>query len=159
MERTGSALAEGLYWLAEKFMWGYGDTAIDPAEALKLYKQAADLGWSDAHIRIGELHEYGTGASQNIAEAVASYRRAADAGNYFAYAFIAKLRSRTSQNEKAGPLWDLFFAKLRGDSTPEFVAESVGGLIHTYIEVRLRMDAEPEYHDVIRHHRLEVISH
>ena len=51
----GEALAEGFYWYAEKLMWGYEDTTQNPEEALRFYRQAADLGFSDAHIRIGEL--------------------------------------------------------------------------------------------------------
>ena len=48
MGDQGKALAEGLYWMAEKLMWGYEDTDINPVEAFKVYKRAADLGFSDA---------------------------------------------------------------------------------------------------------------
>jgi TPR repeat protein len=51
----GSALAEGLYWMAEKLTWGYEGVDKDPASALRLLRQAADLGFSDAHIRIGHF--------------------------------------------------------------------------------------------------------
>ena len=30
MGDQGKALAEGLYWMAEKLMWGYEDTDINP---------------------------------------------------------------------------------------------------------------------------------
>ena len=36
-------------------MWGYEGTTKNAAEALRLYRQAAALGFSDAQIRIGEL--------------------------------------------------------------------------------------------------------
>jgi TPR repeat protein len=49
----GLALGEALYWMAEKLAWGYEDVEPDPAEALKLFRQSADLGFSDALIRIG----------------------------------------------------------------------------------------------------------
>ena len=78
----GLALAEGFYWMAEKLMWGYGDIPKNPEQALRLYRQAADLGWSDAYIRIGEFHEYGRGGAPNAAEALANYQRAVEAGNY-----------------------------------------------------------------------------
>jgi TPR repeat protein len=55
MRDDGTALAEGFYWYAEKLMWGYEGTTKNAAEALRLYRQAAALGFSDAQIRIGEL--------------------------------------------------------------------------------------------------------
>ena len=54
--KDGSALGEALYWMAEKLTWGYEDVEPDPAEAFKLFRQSADLGFSDALIRIGQLH-------------------------------------------------------------------------------------------------------
>jgi TPR repeat protein len=48
MAQTGSALAEGLYWMAEKLAWGYDDVQPNLSEAFKLFKQSADLGFSDA---------------------------------------------------------------------------------------------------------------
>ena len=53
--KEGLVLGEALYWMAEKLTWGYEDVEPDPVEALKLFKQSADLGFSDALIRIGQL--------------------------------------------------------------------------------------------------------
>src|SRR5215207_9688428 len=64
MGDQGKALAEGLYWMAEKLMWGYEDTDINPVEAFRVYKRAADLGFSDALIRVGELQEHGKGPNR-----------------------------------------------------------------------------------------------
>jgi Sel1 repeat len=157
--KRGMASAEGFYWMAERFMWGSEDTPTDPVEALKLYKQAAELGVSDAHIRIGELYEHGRGVAQNAAEALASYQRAAETGNFFADAFIANLFSRTAYAEKAQRFWGRFFGQLRGDPDPNFVAESVGGLIHSYIRAQLRMGTEPDHRDIIRDHWQEIVSY
>lgn len=54
MQEDWTALAEGVYWYAEKLMWGYEGTTKNAVEALRLYRQAAALGISDAQIRIGE---------------------------------------------------------------------------------------------------------
>src|SRR5215212_7955840 len=112
MGDQGKALAEGLYWMAEKLMWGYEDTDINPVEAFRIYKRAADLGFSDALIRIGELQEHGKGTEQSAAEALASYQRAAKAGNFLAYAYIAKLLARTQHAGKADRSWSKFFGVL-----------------------------------------------
>jgi TPR repeat protein len=70
MEDDGAALAEGLFWYAEKLMWGYEDTTKDPSEAFRFYKQAADLGLGDAFIRLGQLYEFGKGTDVDISNAV-----------------------------------------------------------------------------------------
>ena len=57
--KDGLALGEAFYWMAEKLTWGYEDVEPDPVEALKLFRQSADLGFSDALIRIGQLHNKG----------------------------------------------------------------------------------------------------
>jgi TPR repeat protein len=59
------ALAEGFYWMAEKLAWGYEDVEQNLGEAFKLFKQAADLGFSDALIRVGEFQEHGKGTTRN----------------------------------------------------------------------------------------------
>jgi hypothetical protein len=53
--KEGSVRGEALYWMAEKLAWGYEDVKPNPVEALKLFRHSADLGWSDALIRIGQL--------------------------------------------------------------------------------------------------------
>src|SRR3954454_17698083 len=114
----GEALAKGFYWYAEKLMWGYEDITKDPEEALRFYRQAADLGFSDAYIRIGELQEHGKGTGQNPREALRSYQTAATAGNYLASAFIARLLSRTEHFPRAEPFWWKFFRALRANPAP-----------------------------------------
>jgi TPR repeat protein len=68
--REDSALAEGFYWMAEKFAWGYEDTEPDLVEAYKLFRQAGELGFSDALIRVGELQEHGKGTPRDTNAAV-----------------------------------------------------------------------------------------
>ncbi len=48
--KDGLPLGEAFYWMAEKLTWGYEDVEPDPAEAIKLLRQSADLGFSDALI-------------------------------------------------------------------------------------------------------------
>ena len=83
--------------------WGYESTTKNPQEAPRIYGQAADLGFSDAYIRIGELQEHGKGTGQNPSEALRSYQTAARAGNYLAYVFIARLLSCTEHFPRAEP--------------------------------------------------------
>jgi TPR repeat protein len=158
MNDQAQALAEGFYRHAEKLMWGDEDTAKNLDEALRLYRQAADLGFADAYIRIGELHEYRTGTAQNVTEALLSYQRAIKAGNFYGYAFIAMLLSRTSHIEAEG-FWDKFFDALEAEPEPGFLADTPGGLIHAYLATQLLLGLDPKYVSIIRQHRHEVIAH
>lgn len=157
-QQTGTALGEGLFWMAEKCLWGYEDTVKDPAEALKLYRQAADLGISDALIRIGEMHENGIGVPQSAAEALVSYQRAAERGNFLALAFIAKLLSRTVHALRANAFWEQFLTALDAQPDRKFLAESMGGVLHSYIEMQLRAGAEPKHLGTLRVYRTEIVS-
>jgi hypothetical protein len=108
--------------MAEKSAWGYEDVEPNLVEAYKLFRQAGDLGFSDALIRVGELQENGKGTARNPNAAVRSYIAAAQAGNFFGLAYLAKLLSRASHLEKAADIWSRFFAALAANPEPRFVA-------------------------------------
>jgi TPR repeat protein len=157
MNDQAQALAEGFYRHAEKLMRGDNDTAKNLEEALRFYRQAADLGFADAYIRIGELHEYRKGTAQDATEARLSYQQAVKAGNFYGYAFMAMLLSRTSH--EAEGFWDKFFNALEAEPEPEFLADTPGGLIHAYLATQLQLGLDPKYVSAIRRHRHEVIAH
>ncbi len=159
MAEKGTALADGLYWYAEKLNWGYEDVEKNPTEALRLYKQAAGLGSSDALIRLGELYEMGRGTERDPALALASYQQAIEAGSFLGHGFIAKFLSTTAHPEKADGFWAKFFAALRRDPTPTFTAESPAALIYAYLDGELRAGREPNHLDQVRRYRRELVSH
>jgi hypothetical protein len=74
--KEGSVLGEALYWMAEKLTRGYEDVEPDPVEALKLFRQSADLGFSDALIRIGQLQQQGKGNTNSRCAGRSSSKRA-----------------------------------------------------------------------------------
>ena len=112
MGDKGRALGEGLYWMAEKLRWGYEDVERNPGEALRLYRQAADLGISDAHIRIGEFFEQGHVVAEDPAVALKCYKRAYEAGNPYGHAAVAKLLARTDHYSRAERHWAAAFTLL-----------------------------------------------
>jgi hypothetical protein len=157
--KDGLALGEALYWMAEKLTWGYEDVEPDPVEALKLFRQSADLGFSDALIRIGQLQQQGKGTARDPSAALQSYLAAVKTGNFVALAFLAKLLSQTRHLEKADALWGRFFAKL--DATPQYAFNVAGRgeLLHDYITTQLQLGFEPEHMEVLRQHRVEIAGH
>jgi TPR repeat protein len=157
--REGSALAEGLYWMAEKLAWSYEDVAPNLAEAFKLFRQAADLGFSDAHIRIGQFQEHGKGTARDPKATLKSYSVAANAGNFYALAFLAKLLSRTSHLDKAEVVWGRFFAALAANPEPGFYAASPGELLHEYVSTQLSLGLDPLHRDTLKLYRLEIAGY
>ena len=145
--------------MTEKFCWGYEDQTPNQEEAFRLYKQAADLGVSDAWIRVAELYEHGKGVERNFRKALEAYIRAVRAGNYYAFAFAARLISRGPALEKANQLWDKFFHALSARPDAEFKAASRGELLHMYIKTQLSKGLEPEHLTTLRLYRIEIAGH
>jgi TPR repeat protein len=155
----GSALAEGFYWYGEKLLWGYEDIEPDAAEALRFFRQAAELGFSDAYIRIGELYQHGKGVERDVRAALVNFERAAKAGNFLGIAYLAILVGRSRRADRADALWDRFFAAFDVASSWPFAAASVGEILHRYIEEQLRLGAEPKHVDTLKRHRIDVMAH
>jgi TPR repeat protein len=156
---NNTALAEGLYWYAEKFLWGYEGVEKNYDEAFKLFRQAADLGLSDARLRVGQLHEYGKGTERDSSAALVSYRTAVEAGNFFGFAFLASLVSRGSDNARAQALWDRFIAALEANPEPGFLAATPGELLHQYIATRVRLGFDPQHTATLRQYRDAIIGY
>ena len=159
IEQQGSALGEAFYWMAEKLAWGYEDIKPNISEAFKLFQQAADLGFPDALIRLGQLQESGKGIERDPNAALKSYAEAAKAHNYYALAFIAKLLARSSHLEKAEAIWRRFFVALAENPEPGFFAATRGELLHDYIATQLRLGLDPAHRDMLQLYRLEIAGH
>ncbi len=159
MRGESSALGEGLFWMAEKLAWGYEDVKKDHAEALRLYRQAAELGFSDAHIRIGQLQEFGKGTERDLKAAFKSYEAAAKSRNYFAFAYLARLLSRSSHLAEADAFWTRFVAALEANPEPGFLAASRGELLYTYLATQLRLGVDPVHRETLKSYRHEIAAH
>jgi TPR repeat protein len=145
--------------MAEKLTWGYEDVEPDLVEALKLFRQSAELGVSDALIRIGQLQQQGKGTARDPKAALKNNFAAAKAGNFVALAFSAKLLSHSAQLEMADALWDRFFAKLKANHEHAFIVAERGELLHDYITTQLQLGFEPEHMELLRQHRVEIAGH
>ncbi len=158
-QQRGVALSEGLYWMAEKLLWGYEGVDKDPAEAFRLFKQAANLGCSDAQIRLGQLHEYGKGTKRDPSAAFLNYQGAAEAGNFYGFAFLARLLSRSTNVDRADGLWERFFAELNLNQEPKFLSASPGELLHDYVRSRVRLGQTLRYISVLSRFRMAIVGY
>ena len=82
--------AQELFDQAEALAYGRSVTP-DYAEAIRLYRQSADLGFSPAMNGLGRMYELGRGVSRDTQQAAAWYQRAADLGNVDAKAALRGL--------------------------------------------------------------------
>ena len=71
--------AEAYYNLAQCYDFG-GGTPKDPVEAVRLYKIAAEMGYSNAQFKYGLRLQRGEGVPCNPVEAFTWFKRAADVG-------------------------------------------------------------------------------
>ena len=67
--------------LGQWYALGLSGLPQDDAQAVALYRKAADQGHADAQFNLGYAYAYGQGVPQDYAQAVAWYRKAADQGN------------------------------------------------------------------------------
>jgi hypothetical protein len=153
-----NALGEGLFWMAEKLMWGY-DEPPEPSRAIPLYRQAAGLGFSDAVIRLGEAREAGRGLRRDLKAALRLYSEAAKRGNFLAYAYLARLIAYTEHDAKASELWSRFFEHEREFEDCAYVAETPGGLMHSYVEAQVRKGLPVDHISTLRRFRFELFAH
>ncbi|HEX6704499.1 MAG TPA: NB-ARC domain-containing protein [Albitalea sp.] len=76
---------------AEDLYLGRGMTR-DVSAAVKLYRQAAEMGNASAQNSLGRLYETGDGVERNVLKAVTWYRKAADQGHPDARAALQRLQ-------------------------------------------------------------------
>jgi hypothetical protein len=78
-EAAGSCF--GQYVVGEFYEVGWGGVAQDDAEAVRLYRLAAEQGHAEAQFNLAYLFNYGEGVAQDKAEAIRWYRLAAEQGH------------------------------------------------------------------------------
>ncbi|MCW5718867.1 MAG: sel1 repeat family protein [Bauldia sp.] len=72
--------ADAAFELAERYYFGEG-LPVDPAQAVRWYRVAAEAGHIGAQFNLGFAYSQGEGIKQSYAEAMTWYRRAADSGH------------------------------------------------------------------------------
>ncbi len=109
---------EASFNLAQLYDGGRG-VAADAAEAVRLYRQAAERGHAGAQVNLGRLYRDGRGVPRDDAEAVRWYRRAADQGHPFAQfnlALMYRSGDGVEQDDVAAHMWfSLAAVQLAGD--------------------------------------------
>lgn len=82
---------EGLLHEADRHCFGWDGYFQDFGEALKLYRDAANLGSAAALERLGQMYELGRGVRKDEAKAMEFYKEGGRRGNYYCYGRMAEL--------------------------------------------------------------------
>jgi TPR repeat protein len=99
---TDGSTARALTNLAIQYETGEGVSKND-AEAVRLYRQSADLGDRQAILNLGSMYHDGRGAAQNYAEAMRLFQKAADLGDPQAMTNVGVMYSHGEGTPKNGP--------------------------------------------------------
>ena len=78
-----SIYAKKCYEKGEQYYYGK-DVAQSFKDAVKWYREAAEMGHPDAQFKLGACYEKEKGVAKNLAEAVKWYRKAAKQGDEYA---------------------------------------------------------------------------
>jgi hypothetical protein len=81
-------------------MYAYGlGIAKDDAEAVRLYREAADWGFAKGQTSLGYMYETGRGVPKDEAQAMRWYRKAAEQGDSNAQAALSTLEARRDADD------------------------------------------------------------
>jgi len=107
--------------LGGRFFSGFGETVVrDTTEAAKWFRMAAELGHPGGQLRMGMLHEAGTGVEKNPEIAYAWFRLAAAQGSETADQSLTRVvltldpDTLASAQALSRAYWDLYVAPFQG---------------------------------------------
>lgn len=72
------------------FLYGYG-VKPDPQKALKLFSLAAEQGYADAQLHLGQMHYQGLGIRRDFKKALQFFKLASQSGNLLAVYNLAQM--------------------------------------------------------------------
>lgn len=110
---------EAVFAEAEYHYYGVGDYLEDHAEALRLYRKAAQLGALEAFSKIGQMYEGGEGTPENKSKALEFYKEGARKGNIYCYWLMGELFRFERKKENAEKCYGLFLKQLNSGSDGE----------------------------------------
>jgi TPR repeat protein len=106
---------DAVYDEATNYYLGWEGHLQDYKEALKLFKQAAELGAAKAYRDIGGMYRDGEGCTQNRAKALDYFKEGARCGDINCYGEMAEMFGTQEQWENASKCWNRFFTASIGD--------------------------------------------
>lgn len=99
---------EAVFEEAENYYYGHGDHLQDAAEAMRLFRRAAQLGSLCAYARIGQMYEAGEGVRKDSSRALDFYKEGARKGDAYCYWRMGQLFVLEDNPSNADKCFSLF---------------------------------------------------
>lgn len=113
-----------LFEEAKAHYYGLEDYIVDYAEALRLFRQAATLGSTEAYGRIGQQYLDGEGTPKNPAKALEFFKEGARRGRPACYFFMARMFSTEGNDVNADKCFSLFKKNLPEEASSKNIFSS-----------------------------------
>lgn len=142
---------------AEAHYYGFGDYIKDETEALRLFRQAASLGSTEAYGRIGRQYQNGEGTQKNITKALEFFKEGARKGRPACYFYMGMMFSEEKNDANADKCFLLFLKNvpneisIRSDISSDEASDIYRGCI------RLLMNRFYLVEDFCRHRVIDKI--
>lgn len=133
---------------AEAHYYGFGDYIEDHSEALRLFRQAAKLGSTEAYGRIGHQYEYGEGTPKNTAKALEFYKEGARKGRPACYFQMALMFSKADNYQNAEKCFSIFIKNFSSNAIcSDYEASMIDGELAAIVFHRIIL-GDMSYHAV-----------
>lgn len=118
--------AKALYEQALQYARADKNSATDPQSVVRLFTEAANLGYAPAQIDLGQIYYYGLAGVRDDYQAVAWFRKAAMQGNAKGQYLLGKMytegKGGLKESEKEAAVWYLKSAEQGYDPAQYYLA-------------------------------------
>ena len=161
LEEQGPSLVETLLTQARSFLYGRDGELQDYNEAMRLFRQAAQLGSGDAWDSIGHMYSMGYGSQKNNGAALEAYKEAIKSGYIRGYVGMASIFADEKHEMNFRKCWDKFFSEY-GASGCSYTPGDLYGMFFWYCYAGWSIQDVPpvcsRYRTVIRNHARAQLS-
>jgi hypothetical protein len=144
---------------AESYYLGIETGVEDYRTAAKLYAQAAELGSSEAHLKLADIFAEGEGLPMDKPKALEHMKSAARLGDANAYSAMAFFFTQTSDYESALQCWDRFFTIANEGRSTSLRKESLAICLAAYPQLALSEGWDIKHHSLLALQRPAILNH
>ncbi len=145
----------GLLEEAQAYYHGEGETLEDKREALKLFRQAAQLEAPDAYYALGVMHRDGEGCEADVEEALEFFKTGVKLGSQECWAEMAMVYTGLEHLDNAQKCWTKYF---RSDSFQEGRNGHEAAYGHAYLGDALRRGLPVDHQSVLAPYADDIVA-
>lgn len=130
--RSSEEICRDILDTADAYYYGWNENILqDYEEALKLYKQAAKLGCSEAYRKIGDMYKWGEGVNEDKKQALHYYQQGAQNGDGACWGEMAIYYFENNEPGNSDKCWVKFLTSPSIKDNPEV---NLGYFIDSFVK-------------------------